>query len=441
MALSFGCLFLMPRWLYSLVLRASLPFVIGYFFWRSWRHAEYRFHPLESLAIGLAARADRPLWLHAASMGEAQALAGFIDLLRKSHPTRALLLTVTTPTGLLRARELYEAKGITVVPAPWDLPGTVRRFLAAYQPCAAVVIETEIWPNRNQLAYAQKLPLLMVSARVSERSVARYLRFMPGLMRKTLQCFARIGVQTADDEARFLRIGAQPVQLTVTGNFKFDLPLPSGVQQQGQQLRARWGMARPVWVAGSTHPVEEDVLLAAQLELYARATQAQTALPLLVLAPRRPERFELLAQWLQDNGLRYARFSASSGALAADTQVLLVDVMGELLACYAAADLAFVGGSLAPIGGHNLLEPAALGKPVLCGPHTFNAPELAQLLEQGAGLQRVTDAQSLVAALTLAFTAPQAAQAQGQRAAAVVAANRGAAERALALLRAVVPGL
>jgi 3-deoxy-D-manno-octulosonic-acid transferase len=431
----------MPRWLYSLALRALLPVVLAVFAWRSWRHKEYRFRLRETLAIGLTRRIDQPLWLHASSVGEVQALSGFIQSLRQTHPSRALLVTVATPTGLARARELYASKEITMMSAPWDLPGTVRRFLQATRPCAAVVIETEIWPNRNLQTQAQRIPQLLLSARVSERSVSRYQRVIPRLMQRALRTFSSIGAQTQADAERFERIGALAAQLKVIGNFKFDLPLPSGIAQRGAQLRAQWGAARPVWVAGSTHPDEEDVLLRAHRELHERALRVNAAPPLLVLAPRRPERFAAVALWLEAQGAPFERLSSGADSLSAATQVLLIDVLGELLPCYSAGDIAFVGGTLVPIGGHNVLEPAALAKPVICGPHTFNAPEAALLLEQSDGLIRVTDQASLVGALGEAFTDPQTASERGRRASAVVAANRGATERALELLRDAVPDL
>lgn len=445
----------MSRTLYSLLLRVLLPLQVLAFWWRGWRHPVYRGSLRAHLAAGLTARADRPLWLHAASAGEVQALAGLLQQLRQQHPSLPLLLTVGTPTGLLRARELYATwlkpvagvAALTIQAAPWDLPGAARRFLRASSPCAGVFAETELWPNLVQAAADRRLPLLLVSARVSARSTARYLRWAPRLMRNTVRAFALVAAQTEADRERFISLGSDPAQVRVDGNLKFDLPLAPDVAQQGAVLRRRLAPARAMWVAGSTHEGEENACLAAQRSLRSIAVAAGKPAPLLVLAPRRPERFEAVAQWLSTQGAGYRRYASIVGPgggetaefrITDDVDVLLVDRFGDLLVCYAAADVCFVGGTLVPVGGHNLLEPAALGKPVLAGPHCFNALESARLLEAVGGLRQVDDESQLTQALREWLGDPAGAAQAGRAAAAAVLANRGAAAQALRAITALL---
>lgn len=424
----------MPRTLYSLLLRALLPFAALWFKWRGWRHPAYSGSLRQRLGWQLPGRRDAPLWLHAASIGELRALAALLPALPAA--ATPLLVTVSTPTGLARARELFGADArIECRPLPWDLPGAARRFLDAARPRAAIFIETELWPNLVDATRRRGVPLVLLSARLSPRSVRGYRRWMPRLMRDTVRTFAAIGAQAAADRDRFVELGAAPERVQVTGNLKFDLQQDAGVSARGAALRARWAPARQLWVAGSTHPGEEAALVEAQQKLLTTARARGTPPPLLALVPRRPERFADVAAWLAAGSLRHA--GSRQGAAqppAADLDVLLVDEMGVLCDWYAAADMAFVGGSLVPVGGHNLLEPAALARPVLTGPHSFNAPDVARCLLEAGGAQEVRGADDLVAALAAWLEDPAEAARCGARAAAAVAAHRGAATRNAALV-------
>jgi 3-deoxy-D-manno-octulosonic-acid transferase len=438
----------MPRWAYTFVLRLLLPIALIWFVWRSWRRPAYRAHWREPMALDLATRHDRPLWLHAASVGEAQSLAPLLQALAQLPTPAPLLLTVGTPTGLAHARTLYTkllqptgtcAAALTLQMMPWDLPGPVSRFLRANQPRAAVFVETELWPNMIASCVARGIPQALISARVSDRSLRRYQRVLPRVMREAVCSLAAIATQTEIDRSRFIALGADAKRVVVAGNLKFDIQLPEDLTQRAVSLRAGVAAQRPLWVAGSTHPVEEGICVDVQRQLLQRARAAGKVEPLLVLAPRRPERFDEVASWLAIQGLRCMRSSAPLAATAGQIDVLLLDVMGELQGWYAAADVAFVGGSLVPVGGHNLLEPAALGKPVLAGPHSFNSPEAAQLLQTAGALQIVRDRSELVTVLEPLLSEPELAKVQGAKAAAVVAANRGAADRALALIAGLAP--
>jgi 3-deoxy-D-manno-octulosonic-acid transferase len=423
----------MQRTLYSLLLRMALPLYALRFIWRGWRNPANRGSLRAHLALGLPARDDHPLWLHAASVGEVQALAPLVQRLRETLPDVPLLITVSSATGLARARARWSGSAIRAMAAPWDLPGAARRFFATQQPRAAVFIECELWPNLLHECSRARIVLLLASARVSARSANRYRRFAPGLMRDAARAFTRIGAQTSVDRERFIAMGAEPGSVECWGNLKFDFVPPPGTAEQGHTLRARLAPDRPMWVAGSTHATEEEACLAAHQTLQAEAHARGTAAPLLVIAPRRPERFEEAVRLIAATGLKLGRHTQPWQA---GLDVLLVDRLGELLPYYAAADVAFVGGSLAPVGGHNVLEPAALAKAVLVGPHTGSAPEVAVQLERAGGLSRVTDAGSMADALGELLRDTVLARRRGEAAAAVVAANGGATTRVLAAISA-----
>jgi 3-deoxy-D-manno-octulosonic-acid transferase len=425
----------MPRWLYSLLLYLLLPFAALWFKWRGWRNASLRASVKARLAWKPGARADHPLWLHAASVGELRALCALLQAMDDVALPR--LVTVGTPTGLARAREIFAGDArVSVQAACWDLPGAVRRFLDAARPCGAVFVETELWPNLIAAAQARAIPLVLVSARLSERSMRGYARWAPGMMRAAVRAFAAIGAQGATDRMRFLALGADPDSVTVIGNLKFDLQQDARLKQRGRALRACWAPQRPLWVAGSTHPGEEALLLEAHRRLLQAARGKGTPAPLLAFAPRRPERFAAVARWLAAQDIAAAA-TLGEGPVATETaDVLLINEMGVLQDWYAAADVAFVGGSLVPVGGHNLLEAAALGRPVLTGPEVFNAPDVAEQLTSAGGARRVSNVAELVAALTEWFEDPGAATLAGAKAAATVAAHRGAATRARAVVTA-----
>ncbi|HWL62434.1 MAG TPA: glycosyltransferase N-terminal domain-containing protein [Steroidobacteraceae bacterium] len=425
----------MPRWLYSLLLYLLLPFAALWNAWRGWRTPALRSSLAERLAWRQAPRGDHPLWLHAASVGELRALSA---LHRQLHDLRMpMLVTVGTATGLTRARALFARDvRVTVQAACWDLPGAVSRFLAAVRPSAAVLVETELWPNLIAGAQSRGIALALVSARLSERSLRGYRRWAPGMMRDTVRAFAAIGAQSELDRNRLVQLGAPEDRVSVTGNLKFDLPLDADLQARGAALRARWAQGRPLWVAGSTHPGEEELLLHAHRRLLEVARQRAATPPLLAFAPRHPERFAGLARRLAADGWQVALAAGDRPAAAAAPDVVLINQMGVLLDWYAAADVAFVGGSLVPVGGHNLLEPAALARPVLTGPATFSAPDVAAALLASGGAVQVGDVESLLAALAAWLDDPAAAVQAGDQAAAAVAAHRGAAAHTRALLTA-----
>ena len=401
------------------------PFYLAALLWRGrrepgiWRGLGERFGLGEPLAA--------PVWLHAASVGEVQAAAVLVAALRQRDAQLPLLVTTTTAAGLARARALLESAAVTVRYAPLDLPGAVRRFLRCARPRLAVILETEIWPNLFRACEAVQVPLVLASARISARSARRY-QWLGGALRKVLAGVAQVAAQTPADAQRFAALGVPVARIAVTGNLKADLTVPDSVLAHGLRLRAQLAPQRPVWVAGSTHEVEEQQVLDAH-----RAVCGAHPAALLVLVPRHPRRFAAVAEWLQRERIVFARHSLSQ-AVSDDTQVLLVDAMGLLLEFYAAGDIAFVGGSLVPVGGHNLLEPAALSRPVLTGPDHGNAREILLALLAAGGARVVRGQADLACAVTQLLTDGDARRRMGVQALQVVTASRGSCARVIELV-------
>jgi len=420
----------MIRRLYTLLIYCAAPFATALVLWRGLRDRSYWQALGERFGWGRAANPAPTLWLHAVSLGEMSAAAPLVRALRARYPENPLVLTTATLTGRARARSLF-GEGVDVRFLPYDTPGAVARFLDRIRPRLAVIMETELWPNLFKECERRGVPLVLASARLSAKSVSRYRR-LGSLFRGIFSASSLIAAQTAEDAGRFVAIGAESARTHVIGNIKFDMELGAGAAERGSALRASFG-ARPTWIAGSTHAGEEEQVLAAHEEL--RAARADA---LLLLVPRHPDRFRAVAELLQSRGLGFTTRSSGVPPEAA-TQVLLVDSVGELGALYASADVAFVGGSLVPIGGHNLLEPAALGVPVLTGPHHSNSQDVARLLlRQGAALQ-VNDARELAAALERLMADPAERRRIGAAGRHIVESNRGSVARLLALIEPLLP--
>lgn len=413
------------RFLYLLAVYLSAPIVSAMLLWRGLRDRSYWRHFSERFGFGRRA-APGGLWVHAVSVGEVQACAGLVSELRRRHPGLPVTVTTFTPTGAARARalvgELAEVRYL-----PYDLPGAVRRFFRRVQPQLAVIFETELWPNLYRECGRRRIPLVLASARVSARSLGRYRR-LGSLFRDALSQASVVAAQGAVDAERFRALGAGPDSTHVTGNVKFDFELPPDITARGARLRTELAAGRPLWVAGSTHGGGEEQTV---IEAHRRVLDTQPA-ALLVLAPRHPARFDEVAQALRQTGLGFVR--RSRGGAAAGYPILLLDSLGELLAFYAAADVAFVGGSLVPVGGHNLLEPAALGVPVLTGPNTFNCEDIARLLIARGAAQVVRDATALRARVSELLADPASRARMGEAGRACIDSNRGALGKLLALI-------
>ena len=415
------------RRLYTLLIFVAMPFAFAQLLWRGWRDRRYWQGLGERFGCGAAVAGNAATtWVHAVSLGEMTAAAPLVRALQRLDPDAPLVLTCATPTGRSRAEALFGDLA-TVRYLPYDSPGNMRRFLRRIRPRRLVILETELWPNLFHACARAHVPVILASARLSERSVSRYRR-AGKLFAALFAADVTVGAQSDADAARFVAIGAEPARTRVVGNLKFDIDIDAAAVAAGQGLRATVLGERPVWVAGSTHPGEEETLLAAHALVRQRLPGA-----LLVLVPRHPQRFEAVAALLAGRDIPFARRTQSRPVTPAES-VLLVDTTGELLSFYAAADVAFVGGSLVPIGGHNLLEPAALGLPVLTGPSDANGREIAALLTSAGAVLRVTDAASLAAAVARLLEDRGERERIGGIGRNVVAANRGSVARVLALL-------
>ena len=416
----------MNRTLYTLLFHLGLPLVAIRLWLRARKAPAYAKRIGERFALNLPAMQPGGIWIHAVSVGESIAAAPMIRALLKRYPQLPITVTCMTPTGSERILALFaDEPRIQHCYLPYDLPWAAARFLDRVQPKLAVIMETELWPNHIHQCAKRGIPVALANARLSARSAKGYARFAK-LTRPMLGEMSLIAVQTEAEAERFRQLGARPECVQVTGSIKFDLTIDPQLLINARALRDQWqALERPVWIAASTHDGEDAIVLAAHRQLLTRHSNA-----LLILVPRHPERFSSVFELCQSQGFDTVR--RSTGELVnAQTQVLLGDTMGELLFLYALADSAFVGGSLVPNGGHNLLEPAALAKPVLSGPHLFNFLEIAALLRGAGALEEVDDAQGLAIAIQRLFELPQDAQRMAQAGLKVMQANQGALQRLL----------
>lgn len=424
------------RYLYILAVYLVTPLISLVMLWRGLGDRSYRTNFLERFGFGERLPPGN-VWIHAVSVGEVQASVALVTTLRERYPAIPVVVTTLTPTGAVRARALF--KDLAVVRyIPFDLPGSVRRFFSRVQPRVAVIFETELWPNLYHQCGRRRIPLVLASARISPRSVSRYRR-LGSLFRDALSRGVVVAAQAEGDADRFKSLGADPDRTHVTGNIKFDFSVPHDIGERGRQLREFYAPSRPMWVAGSTHGGEEEIVLEAHQIVRGIHPRA-----LLVLVPRHPPRFDEVAHGLQRAGIRFARRSQRVGdrasAAASSADVLLVDTLGELLDFYAASDVAFVGGSLVPIGGHNLLEPAALGLPVLTGPYTSNSADIANLLTARGAAEVVHDAEELGRRVATLLSDPEERDRIGALGRDSVDSNRGALGKLLGLIEPLLRG-
>jgi 3-deoxy-D-manno-octulosonic-acid transferase len=405
---------------YSLLLYLLTPLLLLYLAFRALKSADYRGRWGERFGLSQLRRSD--ILIHSVSMGETLAALPLIRILQQQRPDLSITVTTTSPTG---SREVIKALGNSVQHQylPFDLPWCIRRFLKQLQPQLVIMMETELWPNLLHQAKQQGAQLLLANARLSAKSAANYHKW-PKLSRPMLQSLDRIAVQTATEAQRFIELGVMPSKLQVCGSLKFDLQLDDSKIVVAKAQRQQWGrQASPVWIAGSVHPGEFAAMLDCHKTLLQKWPQA-----LLIMVPRHPEQFDNAAEVIQRSGLRFVRRSHNT-RVSHDTQVLLADTMGELLALYSCADVAFVGGTLIPNGGHNPLEPAALGLPVLEGPNHRDFKEISGLLVDAGAMQIVADAPQLAAAIQGLWSDVERWQQASRASLAVVSANKGALER------------
>jgi 3-deoxy-D-manno-octulosonic-acid transferase len=422
--------------LYDLILLVAAAVLVPWFLLRSLRHGKVRRGIRERLGLfeadRLAPLAGRKvIWVHAVSVGETRAAIPLLRALKAAYPQSALVLSNVTETGHAIAGGIKEVD--LRIFFPFDLSWVVRRVFARINPSLIVIVETEIWPNFVRLAHQSGIPVLLVNGRISDRSYPRYRRAR-WLFRPILQQFSAFCMQTEQDAERIRGMGAPPARVEVTRNLKFDMQatLPDSAAAASLRQSLRLFDRASIWVAGSTHAGEEEVVL----DVYRQLVEERRDL-VLVLVPRHPERCRGIGELLSGRGIPYILRTAteSSARMLAPGEVLLVDTVGEMLKLYAVADLVFVGGSLVAVGGHNILEASLLKKPVIFGNYMHNFKEISQLLlEAGGGIQ-VASSSELLAAVRRLLDNDEEGRRMGERGHALLDANAGATEHTLTVIR------
>jgi 3-deoxy-D-manno-octulosonic-acid transferase len=403
--------------LYTLLLYLLLPWVLLRLLYRSLKAPAYRRRWRERFGLFAGAPSLHGVWIHAVSVGEVQAIEPLVRHLRQQHPGLSLTITTSTPTGSERVRLLFN-DDVFHVYCPYDLPPAINAFLGKIQPRLLIMVETEIWPNLLAMCKQRHIPALLANGRLSSRSARGYARFS-AFSQKVFSALASVVAQSEADANRFIKLGVPEDRVHISGSIKFDMRISASVQEQSQVLRRIWG-DRPVWVAASTHDGEDEQVLLAHQAILQEVPSA-----LLVLVPRHPERFDKVAMLVQRRGYRMGRRSQSLGC-DLQTQVLLGDTMGELLVFLGGADVAFIGGSLVKVGGHNLLEAAAQGVPVVFGPHVFNFSGIARLLRDREAGVMVPDSEILGQQVSAWLQDASERSRIGENGRRVVEENRGA---------------
>ena len=417
----------MVRLAYTVVLYCAAPYLVGRLFWRGLRNSAYWRRIGERFGLGSRIAAPRGcVWIHAVSVGEVQAAAPIVKALKSLHADEIIVVTSTTPTGADRVSRAFGG-GVVHRYFPFDFPGSMARFLDRAAPRVAIIMETEIWPNLLAQCRRRGVPVVLANVRLSERSAAGYRRFR-ALFAPALGGVAAIAVQSGEDARRMAAIGAPPEVIGVTGSTKFDIPMLASLREEAAALRRTWGSSRGIWIAASTHDGEETQVLDA-------FEAVLDGLPgsMLVLVPRHPERFREVAAHVRRRGFEPAMRSRRP-VDCTGVQVFIGDTMGELPLFYAAADVAFVGGTLVERGGHNMLEPAALGLPVLFGPHVFNFAEISRRLLDAGGARIVRDSGALGCAVIDYLRDADLRHTTGSKGRAFVENNRGAGNRVLEMI-------
>ncbi|EKD72753.1 MAG: hypothetical protein ACD_45C00597G0003 [uncultured bacterium] len=413
------------RYLYSVLFYLAMPFIFLRLLWRSRRNPLYRKRLRERLGF-CPHRLHQCIWVHAVSLGETIAAVPLIKALKTAYPGIPILVTNMTLTGSLRVQA---ALGDSVLHAyiPYDLPDAVARFIDRVNPNIVVIMETELWPNLFAACKKRAIPLIVTNARMSAQSAKGYQR-ITSLVHDMFTAITMLAVQAEPDAARFVELGMPRERISVTGNLKFDLEISPDVAVKGEVLRERLGQKRLIWVAASTHSGEDEMMLAAH-----RIVQANIPHALLILVPRHPERFDSVASMIVEHGFKLLRHSQAVQC-SSDITVYLGDTMGEMMLMYAASDVACVAGSFVPVGGHNIIEPAALHKPVMTGPYLFNFAEISQLMLAANGMVKVDNTEQLAQAVIQFFADEKYRQQVGNNAFSVVAKNRGALQRQVNLI-------
>ena len=415
------------RRIYSFFLYLIVPFVVLRLFWLSFRNPDYRRRWKERFGFpDKITSHDKVIWLHAVSVGEVQASRPLVNALLDEYPDYRILITTMTPTGADCVKQ-YFADSVTHLYLPYDLPVSVKHFISVIDPSILIVMETELWPNLFHYCQVKNIPVIVANARMSEKSAKGYQRFS-SLTRSTLENISLVIAQGKKDAERMIMLGADEDKVIVTGNLKFDIHLPHSVTEQAQALRRYFSVNRPVWIAASTHAGEEKIILDAFDKVLQQHPQC-----LLVIAPRHPQRSARLRELCAKRNLKVLSKSDNKEC-DEDVKIFILDTLGELPMYYAAADVAFVGGSLTETGGHNMLEPACLGLPVIMGPHVFNFQEISQLLLDEGAAWKVTNMDELSGRVSSLLGDANLRHSTGERGRNIVLKNRGNVEKIMELI-------
>lgn len=409
------------RAFYSSLFYLLIPFILFRLIWRGIKAPAYRWRWRERFAFYNKKFPQGVIWFHAVSVGEAEALFPLVRQIQTRHPDTRLLITTTTPTGSARVKAVMK-ESVEHVYLPYDIPGAVSRFMQSFKPRIAVIMETEIWPNLFAYCGKNKIPLYIINARLSEKSARGYQK-IPSLIHPALAQVKLIATQTQEDANRFMVIGAEIEKVETLGNIKFDVEVPPETIRQGMQLKVDLFDDRFVWLIASTHKDEEMIFM----EIYKEIKQKIPEL-LLVIVPRHPERFSEVKKLCEQQKLSVV-LRTSGEKSQKDTDVYLVDTMGELKLLYASSDVAFVGGSMVSVGGHNILEAAAVGVPVMFGPYMTNFKEIArEVLKQDAAIQ-CQNKDDIVIAIYALQAEPLYRKSLNEKGKAFVLQNQGAIAR------------
>jgi 3-deoxy-D-manno-octulosonic-acid transferase len=417
------------RYLYIILFYLALPFLFLRLLWRSRRLVDFRKRWNERLGFS-PFKVEKSIWIHAASVGETLAAIPFVKGLQKQYPHIPVVLTNMTITGSARTQSVFNGSVLHSY-IPYDVPDAARRFLKRCKPVVAIMMETELWPTIFAECKAQGIPVLIANARLSEKSAAGYHR-VATVSRNMLDAVTAMAVQTQVEAERFFKLGLQANKVSVTGSIKFDVEVPENLTEKSEALLRQLGSDRLIWIAASTHGTEEEIILAAHKRISQILPQS-----LLILVPRHPQRFDDVFRLSEQQGFKTARRSKNE-TCTPDTQVYLGDTMGELLLLYSACDVAFVAGSFAKVGGHNMLEAAVLGKPVITGPELFNFAEISQHLIAAGGMLTVQDTEKLTVEIVRLLQDTSERLKMGENARAFVNANRGALTKHLNLAKQVI---
>ncbi len=411
--------------LYTILIYLLVPIILLRLLWRSLRAPDYRKRWLERFGVFPAFDIERSIWIHAVSVGEVQAAERLVKQLQESHPDLPLVITTTTPTGSDRVRSLF-GDSVLHVYAPYDMPLVLKTFMRRARPCLLVMMETEIWPNMLAVCEEQAISSILANARLSAKSAAKYAKW-PNFTRNIFNMIGLVAAQSKADAERFIQLGMAQDRINVTGSMKFDAKLPASLLERAEVLRREWG-DRSVWVAASTQEGEDGQILAAHRQVCQSVPGA-----LLVLVPRHPERFEKVYALCRREKFSCVRRS-SGDPCGANVEVFLGDTMGELSMFLAAADVAFVGGSLIKRGGQNVLEPAALGKPVAFGPHMYNFTAISEMLLERDAASVVHNSSELAGVIQRWLVDASERSRVGENGRLVVEENQGAVDRLLELI-------